>query len=224
MKTKVRSFASATSLFAVSLCAICLFLTNARGQELPALTFLGQGGNGTGDNTTRGYSFDVSAAGGVLVTGLTVYDDLGNGLAESHEVGLWDANGTLLASVTVPAGTLAPLDSSGVFREVQLATPLFLPAGSNYAVGAFSMVGSADVQAINWTSSSTAPGISYGELRFINGPLVLTFPTSTLAGFTGLPGGSFDISAVPEPQSWLLLGGGACLLLWMGAKRRARRA
>ncbi len=224
MKTRVRSFTSSACLFAVSLFAVCLFLTSARGQELPALTFQGQSGNGTGANSTRGYSFDVSAVGGVLVTGLTVYDDLGNGLAESHEVGLWDSNGILLASVTVPAGTVAPLDSSGVFREVQLSMPLFLPAGTNYVVGALFFVGSPDLQAINWTSSSTAPGIAYDELRFINGPTVLTFPTSTLTGFTGLPGGSFDISAVPEPQSWVLLGGGACLLLWARAKRRARRA
>lgn len=214
---------SASLSLAVLLIAMCVFQDNARAQELPALTFQGEGGNGTSIDSTRGYAFDVSASGGVFVTGLTVYDQGGNGLAEAHQVGLWNSSGLLLASVTVPAGTAAPLDGSGVFREVTLSLPLFLAAGTNYAVGALFMTGSTDLQAINWTSSSTASGIQYVESRFINGPATLTFPTSTGA-FLGLPGGSFDISAVPEPQTWILLGAGVLLMIWQSAKRRARQS
>src|SRR5260221_13074925 len=61
----------------------------------------------------------VGVVGGVFLTSynyypqvnyLGYYDNGGDGLANSHVVSLWDnSNGnTLLASVTVPAGTAAP--------------------------------------------------------------------------------------------------------------------
>ena len=43
------------------------------------------------------------------VNWLGYYDKDGDGLANSHQVALWGGNNNLLASVTVPAGTAAPL-------------------------------------------------------------------------------------------------------------------
>lgn len=184
---------------------LTLYLPAARAQYTPALQFSGQSGNGTEATSTRGYSFDVTDPNGILVTALSFYDAGANGLSESHGVGLWNASGTLLASTTVPAGTAAPLDSSGLFRFVPI-TPINLPQGANYAVGAVFQNGSLDTQAIFWTAQTTAPGVQYDQIRFINNAVsTLTFPTDTLAG-TGLPGGSFNLSTVPEPSAAALLG------------------
>src|SRR5512135_2603468 len=56
---------------------------------------------------TLGYSFSANSP--ISVVGLGVYDYLGNGLNVAHDVGLWNASGTLLASTTVPAGSGASL-------------------------------------------------------------------------------------------------------------------
>ena len=45
----------------------------------------------------------------ILITQLGVFDDGGDGLVNSHAVGLWTADGALLASTIVPAGTVASL-------------------------------------------------------------------------------------------------------------------
>jgi hypothetical protein len=206
--------------FAVLLVALCASPVNAHAQGVPALSFSGQGSNTASVDSTRGYAFNVTAVGGVFVTGLSFYDQGGNGLSQSHEVGIWNSSGTLLASSTVPAGTAAPLDSNGLFREITLALPIFLPAGNSYAVGAFFSGGSADSQAVNWTSMATAPGISYAEVRFVNNSSTLTFPTIT-SSFLGLPGGSFVVSPVPEPGTLSLLGVG--LVAWTVLRRRAAR-
>jgi hypothetical protein len=116
------------------------------------------------------------------------------------------------------------LDSAG-FRYALLNTPLALPVGTNYVVGAFLLAGSGDFQATTFQNLTTAPGISYNTGRFINNtPATLTFPTSSFAG--GIPGGSFEIGtpAVPEPTTWVLLlvaGGAGALAL---ARRRLSKS
>ena len=195
-----------TTIFSCSATALLtLYLPAARAQYTPALQFSGQSANGTASASTRGYSFDVTDPNGILVTALSFYDVGADGLSQSHDVGLWNASGTLLASATVPAGTAAPLDSSGLFRFVPI-TPITLPRGANYAVGAVFTFESFDAQAILWTAQTTAPGVQYDQARFINnGVPTLTFPTDTIA-WTGLPGGSFNMSTIPEPSAAALLG------------------
>ena len=61
-----------------------------------------------------------------------VFDQGANGLTTSHTVGIWAPDGTLLASVLVPAGLVGTLD--GQFRSINIA-PLVLPVGVGYIVG-----------------------------------------------------------------------------------------
>ena len=65
----------------------------------------------------------------ITITSLGFYDDLQNGLTQSHPVGIYDkATQALLASVTV-----APTDPlSGYFRYAPLAVPLTLAPGNTY--------------------------------------------------------------------------------------------
>src|SRR6476660_2949748 len=56
---------------------------------------------------TLGWEFDANAA--VTIRALGVFDDNQDGLGQSHEVGLFNGTGTLLASATVASGTVDPL-------------------------------------------------------------------------------------------------------------------
>lgn len=83
-----------------------------------------------------GWHFRVNS--NITVTKLGCHDWGGDGLRASHPVGVWDmtGGGTLLAQVTVSAGTAAPLE--GHFRYVTLATTLPLTPGRTYAIGWYS--------------------------------------------------------------------------------------
>jgi hypothetical protein len=212
----MKSFRVSLSLLSAMAALVVALPANAS-TVFSALTFTGSGPNGTATTSTRGYAFDVTAD-GLSAVALSIWDDLGNGLTDSHDVGLWDPSGNLIASATIPSGTAATLVDG--FREVAI-TPVALPIGSGYTVGALFIVGTADVQAITLTGISTAPGITYVGGRFINnGVASLTLPTSS---FNGLIGGSLLVdtggSSVPEPSSLSLLVLGAGMLAFKRIRR-----
>lgn len=91
----------------------------------------------------------VGVVGGVFLTSNTTwpyvnwlgyFDKDGDGLANSHEVALWiqggpgGASSTPVASVTIPAGTAAPLVNG--YRWVQLPSTVGLWYSSWYVIGA----------------------------------------------------------------------------------------
>jgi hypothetical protein len=93
---------------------------------------------GTGDNFTLGYEF-VTGLQTLSVTSLGTWDGDGtddgtDGLLASHVVGIWNNTGTLLGSVTVPAGTSGS-DKIGEYRYVDLSSPVVLAANTHYRVG-----------------------------------------------------------------------------------------
>jgi autotransporter-associated beta strand protein len=99
-------------------------------------------------NASMGVRF-TSASADKVINYLGVFDSDGDGLNISHKVGLYElTNGvyTLQGSVTVPAGTAAPLFSG--YRWAQLVPPLTLSnlASNRYLVAADNTVGSGD----NW--------------------------------------------------------------------------
>ena len=74
----------------------------------------GSGLLGTISSGTWGYSFTVGDQ-GLSVSSLGLYDYKGDqhgGLSAAHPVGIWDPVGSLLVSVTVPAGTSGTLEAS----------------------------------------------------------------------------------------------------------------
>ena len=187
-------------------------------QALSALSFSGDtnAGGTTSFNSTRGFAFNVLDPNGITVTDLSIFDRAGNGLAEGHNIGLWNSAGTLLASATASAGTVNPLSVNGLFRTVDIVDFL-LPQGNNYAVGAFFLNGSGDNQAFGINGLTTPTEISYVTGRLIaNGSLA--FPTSNIA--TGIPGGSFEfVPVTPVPFEFNPVMG-LCVLggLWVGKR------
>ena len=76
---------------------------------------------------TKGWAFANYSVGSYMaITQLGVFDYGGDGLANSHTVGIWAPDGTLLASATVLAGTAAPLVNGYRYTSI---TPLLIPAG-----------------------------------------------------------------------------------------------
>jgi len=167
---------------------------------------------------TLGYSFLVNSP--ITVTGLGVFDDNSDGLNVSHDVGLWDASGNLLASTTVAAGTVAPLN--GFYRMASISG-VSLTAGNIYYVGSVNGIDN-DGWLQDPSSLVAAPEITYlsRQYEFSGGGLV--FPDLVGSGSTGYFGGNFEFgtSTVPEPGSLLMLGSG--VLAVAGAFRRKFRA
>lgn len=86
------------------------------------------------------------------VTHLGFFDDGGDGLLESHSVGIFaqgsnPGGGTLLADVTIPAGTGAGYTNG--YRWVALSTPLVLTNGQHYVIAASTSSGT-DLWPNNW--------------------------------------------------------------------------
>lgn len=204
------------SFFVVASLYVAVVVPVAHAQ-VAALNFASAGISTTNLDTVRGYSFGVTGT-GFTATYLSFYDQGGDGLADAHNIGLWDTTGSLIASAAVSAGTANALDATGKFRQVPI-TPTFLAAGFGYIVGATSLAGSQDNQATTFVDIRTASNISYSTGRFINGstPGVLVRPT--VANGSGLPGGSFGgfagniVTAAPEPASLALLAFGAVPIL-----------
>ncbi len=190
----------------VSLCVSAAFAGT------PALNWTSASTNGTSVTSTRGFSFNVLASAGIDVTDLCFFDSGADGLADAHDVGIFNSAGTLLVWTTIANGTSSPLDVNNLFR-VKAITPFHLAQGNDYAVGAVFISGSTDLQAISFVGLATPPEIAYGQTRFNNnGVASLSFPASTITQ-TGLPGGSFQFTPVPEPATYAAFGLGALLLM-----------
>jgi len=130
---------------------------------------------------TVGWSFSIGSQ-DVQVTALGIYDDLADGLADAHAVGIWTNGGTLLAEVTVPSGTTATLVGSYRYTPI---TPVTLAAGQTFVVGAyFPPCGSScgdsflnggkeifDARITFLQSQNSAPQSGTGSLAFPSGNL-----------------------------------------------------
>lgn len=164
--------------------------------QTPALSFTG--GSFLGANAgTYGWAFTLSNT--ITVTDLGYFDFGGNGLNQSHDVGIWTSSGTLLVSATVPSGTAGTLIDG--FRYT-LITPTILPPG-DYVIGGFESGSSGDPIVVTATTITTASGITYNGSA-ISGATSFSFPSEPGQGNSYF-GPNFEFNNVPEPTTVALL-------------------
>lgn len=138
----------------------------------PLAAQYGAAANNTGLNI--GHNFSVTGD-GITIFRLGVFDYQADGLKASHTVTLFSrAGGTATAvtggSVTVPAGTVAPLGNG--FRFEALAEPITLPAG-DYSIIAYGMNGGnssdgyAEQNASGFNSNDSLTDSGYSPYEFV---------------------------------------------------------
>jgi hypothetical protein len=198
---------------------LSFWLTAAAGVAAPVISFdEGTGTTGSNNNQAVGWQFNVLSP--LTVTGLGWFDQGQDGLSISYEVGIWNPAGTLLTSVVVPAGTVAPLD--GQYRMVALALGLSLGVGDGYIIGGLNSSSSLDRLAGN-VSHTVDPRIAYVDAVF-SGTSGFVRPVSFSSATTGFYGPMFAAEAdseIPEPST-LALGAAGLVALWVARKRQQR--
>jgi hypothetical protein len=166
---------------------------------------------------TVGWSFTAGA--NMTVTELGYYDLNGDGLGESHPVGVWDSMGVLMGSATVT--TNDPLIDS--FRYTQ-TTPFQLQLGQTYVIGAYhtenvdNYLSSYGLKPL--ASYTTAPAVIYEGSRISFGP---SFVEPTITGeVVGRFGPNFQFYTTPIPEPATALFGLALVGFCATARRRIR--
>ena len=162
-----------------------------------------------------GWQFDVLLA--INVTGLGWYDHNQDGLESAHEVGIWNHEGTLLASGTVPAGTAGLLDN--VFRTVKIE-PLELGVGAGYVVGGLNYLSSGDRLLSNVTQS-VASSVRFIDATFSPITGILSRPTGFSLASNGFYGPMVFIreaGTLPAPTTIALFSFGFAGLAWLRSR------
>jgi hypothetical protein len=180
----------------------CFALTPLRAGTL-AVSF----DNLTGESLASGpftLGWSITMKDDLHLFALCLFDDSQNGLAESHDVGIWDSNGSLLASTTIQSGTVDPLDSQ--FRVVPVSPITFL-AGQTYYIGALFLDGTDNLIFPDGTivNFATAPEMTFDANQYVAGG-TLSFPFNSVGTAPGYFGPNFEFIPVntPEPASLVL--------------------
>jgi len=179
---------------------VCLFIFSSNS---PAAVGLISQSGGVLDawpfDKTLGWSFGLNTE--ITLNRLGVFDEGQDGLAASHQVGLWTTGGTLIADATVPAGTAGSL--FGDFRYVDVPS-VALPVGV-YVIGVhFDTAGRADQFLRDNSVLTTHPFVNYNVGRISSRP-GFEFPPPTASGSLGnFTTGNFQFN-IPEPSTCYLL-------------------
>lgn len=201
--------------------------------DTPAFAFAGSSTEPPPSFTgTRGWSFfNYRPEGAILITQLGVFDAGGDGLVNSHAIGLWALDGTLLASATVPAGTGAPLIDGYRYASI---SPVIIPRATseidpNTAFILAAQYSTADADdLLTPFSAGLTPGIGgwsgnfpsigwYGLGSDLPFPNRRTQPTMEGSGGRIFWEPNFQFGAIPEPSVFSMLAPG---LLYLFVRQR----
>jgi hypothetical protein len=189
----------------------------------------------TGDLSSGTQNGHVGVAGGVFLSTYSTwpavnwfgyYDKDGDGLANSHDVSLWIQGGaggssaSPVATVTIPAGTAAPLVNG--YRWVQLPAQVDMWYGSWYVIAAttdgvdtWGDLLDGDVGQLTWDTDYVGANEGWTRAGRYDWPWTWPNPPASQSGDNAIyPVANMGYNiVVPEPTSLTLLGLGA-LMLW----------
>jgi hypothetical protein len=182
----------------------------------PAVEYATTSTNFDSRQFTFGYKFMTSVV--FDVNALAYWVD---GRGNSHQVGIWDSGGNLLASTTV----LSTDPIVGHFQWHGIADLILLPG--TYTIGG-EYLGNTDPFPVNAVGVVTVPGYTWLDDAQIIGS-GLNYPTGSSSDYgpNGILVVDFSVVsgvAVPEPSTILLLGAGLVSLLASGRRRSGRPA
>ena len=155
--------------------------------------------------------YDIGVTIPQTITGLGFFDVGGNGLGESHQIGLWTNAGVLLASTTITNTSTAVASTSSMGRWMVNSISDVTLTGGIYVVGAYYATASDSV--VSDAAITTVPGVGYVADRNSRGSF--TYPafsggSSRASGrymgpglFTGVISATPGVA--PEPGSLALL-------------------
>lgn len=184
--------------FVVGLVAIVATTMAVNAAPMPAIDFTTAGFGFTNGQWSLGFQFATGAQGG-RVSQLGFWDDGANGLTQSHNVGIYNMSGTLLASTTITNANALGADG---FRYGNIAD-LILAANTSYVIAATTGNENYMWDPVGFT---TSPLITFQGDRYTPST-TLAFPTLGPSGVNGWFGPNFIVSEVPEPMSLALFGG-----------------
>jgi hypothetical protein len=184
------------------------------------------GGGFNGPDQVQGWEFVPQV--NVTVLKLGLYDGSSTGgFQQPHAVAIWDGNGDLITSASIPQGVSAPLQDN--FRYVDIPSTLLF-SGETYVVGAFMPAPVTDYTVLWGRDALTSGIVSFdSRVEFVAyraglSPGAISFPQSRWVEYVGGFGPNFVI-AVPEPSTFALLS--VMLLasvLWVLQMRRSKNA
>ena len=195
----------------LSLCST----TPATAGYVSAVNFTGGTISPTGALVSAGFSFTTNQS--VTIDALADF----HALATGSNVRLYNSQGTVLASATV--FSTDPTDGPFNFHGI---TPVTLAASTTYYIAADTVIGQLGEYSVTGLTTNLAISFGVGVEAFGLG----NKPTSDIQGGANNPGyfgPSFEISAVPEPSGFALLGIGTIALLkygWSRAKRSSAKS
>ena len=166
----------------------------------------------------------MTGANPLQVTALGFWDFEANGLEVNVEVGIWQTgSASLLANVTVPAGTSATLIND--FRFVNLGSAILLQPNTLYTLGYRRASGGVLHDGDNRVGQTFAAGATITIPRMNNSgfgqpfgsPFGPMMPVQNLGGSVPLTGPNFQFTIVPVPAP------GAAAVLGMVGLAAVRR-